>query len=800
MNRFNFILVFCLSITSYAQDLTISGNVVDDANQPILFANAIMYTSDQTQVVSGASTNENGQFSINNLTSGEYVLKISFLGFETETKNITLANDVNLDTIILKTLPETLGEVTVNAKKPTLTKQADRMIFNVANTALVEGTMLEVLKSTPGVLVLDDNILVKNSSPTIYINDKKVNLSASELAMLLNASSANAVQKIEVITSPSAKYDASSGVVLQIVMSKNLIMGYRGSVTTHYTQGVYPRYDGGLNQFYKTDKINVNLNYSYNHNKINRHNLDEINYQENNTATEFWRTDLDRNTTSKTHNANLNFDYYINDNNTLSLSSNVLYLPYFDYQTNGSTFVNDLQGLDDYNFNSYNSSEDDKYNIGTDLDYKLNLKNGAKFLANAHYTTYDFNRRQHVNSDYFFQNNASNFSTAFNTRNNQSTDILSLKLDYELPINDTSNMSFGIKTSNVNTDSDIVQFDIDQATGNQVLNTANTNAFSYDESVYAGYLNYDKSWDKWSMSAGLRLEHTNLEGFSPATNLSQTQDYLELFPTLNVTWQAFEKANLYVSYKRYIQRPNYTDLNPFNFFLNDNIVVTGNPNLQPSFTTYSTIGTSINNTFTIEAFYKTVSNQINELPIQDNANNFLIYSPTNIQNVREYGLDFMADLYISNKYSVFLLTSLFNHDFDIDFNNQTSNFNQWSNYSEIYAGFNMLKDNSLSVNLSVAYYSQFLQGTLLGESITYSNLSLSKKALKNKAVISLMFADLFNQQDLGARSKFANQNNYSYHNIDNRYVKLGFSYKFGNTTLQTNERTKSLKERERLEK
>ena len=102
MNRFNFIIVFCLSMTTYAQDLTISGNVVDDSNQPILFANAIMYTSDQSQVISGSSTNEDGQFSIDNLTSGEYVLKISFLGFETETKNITLTNDVNLDTIILK--------------------------------------------------------------------------------------------------------------------------------------------------------------------------------------------------------------------------------------------------------------------------------------------------------------------------------------------------------------------------------------------------------------------------------------------------------------------------------------------------------------------------------------------------------------------------------------------------------------------------------------------------------------------------------------------------------------------------
>lgn len=798
MNRFNLFIVFCLSITSYAQDLTISGTVVDDANQPIPYANAVLYTSDESKVINGSSTNDEGQFSIGNLALGEYVVKLSFIGFESVSTPISLTKTTDVGVIILKIASETLGEVTVNSKKPKFTKQADRMIFNVANTALVEGSMLDVLKSTPGVLVLDDNIMVKNSSPTVYINDRKVNLSASELAMLLDASSANSIQKIEVITSPSAIYDASSGIVLKIVMTKNLIMGYRGSVLAKYTQGVYPRYDGGLSQFYKTNKINLNLNYSYKHSKVNRNNLDEINYQENNIATEFWRTDLDRNTTTKTHNANLNFDYYINDNNTLSLSSNVLYLPFYNYKTKGNTFVKDLQGVDDYNFNSFNFSEDKKHNIGTDLDYKHSFKNGAQFLVNTHYTTYDYNRGQAVNSDYFFQNSASNFSTGFNTVNNQSTDIFSVKLDYQLPINDTSNLALGIKTSNINTDSDVVQFDVDQSTGSQTINNANTDVFNYDESVFAGYINYDKSWDKWSVVVGLRLEQTNIDGFSPVSNLNTGQDYLDWFPTFNVTWQAFEKANLYVGFNKYIERPDYTDLNPFNFFLNDNIIVTGNPNLKPSITTYSTIGTSINDSFTIEAYYKTVSNQINELPIQDNANNFLIYSQSNIKNVREYGLDFLTDLYISNKYSVFFLTSFFNHDFDINFNNQSYNFNQWSNFSQISSSFNMLKDNSLAVNLTVAYTSKFLQGTILGESILNSNLSLSKKVLNNKGVVSLMFADLFNQQDFGARSKFANQNNYSYHNIDSRYFKLGFSYKFGNTTLQTNERTKSLKERERL--
>ena len=164
MNRFNFLIVFCLSVTSYAQDLTISGTVVDDNNLPVAFANAIVYSSDESKVITGSSTNDQGQFSIDNLTSGAYVLKLSFIGFESVSTPISLTKATDVGVIILKTASETLGEVTVNAKKPKFTKQADRMIFNVANTALVEGSMLDVLKSTPGVLVLDDNIMVKNSS------------------------------------------------------------------------------------------------------------------------------------------------------------------------------------------------------------------------------------------------------------------------------------------------------------------------------------------------------------------------------------------------------------------------------------------------------------------------------------------------------------------------------------------------------------------------------------------------------------------------------------------------------------
>lgn len=154
-----------------------------------------------------------------------------------------------LQKIVLSEDSQQLDEISIIAKKPTVKREADRLIFNIEQTALVEGTMLQVLKSTPGVLVIGDDITVKNSRPTVYINDKKVNLSNQDLNQLLAGSSANGIKSVEVITNPSAKYDAESGVVVNIVMSKNLITGYRGSLFTNYTQGVFPRYTFGTSHF-----------------------------------------------------------------------------------------------------------------------------------------------------------------------------------------------------------------------------------------------------------------------------------------------------------------------------------------------------------------------------------------------------------------------------------------------------------------------------------------------------------------------------------------------------------------------
>lgn len=795
-------LLLCLCTTfCFAQELSISGTIVDTNDVPIELANVVLFDVENSEVIKGTSTDAKGFFIINNLEVKAYIVKISFIGFKPYEQKLILTGDLDLKTVQLEDDVDSLDEVTITVKKPTVKKEADRLVFNVENTALSEGTLLEVIRSTPGVLILDNTITVKNSTPTVYINDRKVNLSASEITQLLENSPANSIKKVEVITNPSAKYDAESGVVLNIVMSKNLITGYRGNIFTNYTQGVFPRYNVGVNQFYKTKKVNVNLNYSFTKNKINRENDERVNYLNNlGDLDQKWQTNNNRNTRSNTHNVNLNFDYFINEKNTLSFSANTLLIPFYDYRVRGNTSITNNANLELYNFNSFNISEDNKHNLGFDLDFLHSFKNDAKLAFNAHYTDYDYQRDQDVNSDYFFPDIANNFATAFNTNSDQKTNILTSQVDYTLPINDSSELILGAKASAINTDSDIKQFDIDQTTGESILNINNSNIYEYKESIIAAYTSYSKKWEKWNFSGGLRVEQTEVDGLSISNNTANTQDYLELFPTLNLSHQVSENINVYSNYKRSISRPNYQLLNPFNFFLNDNTIVTGNPTLNPTFTNKFLLGTGLFDFLTVEIFYKANSNAIYEVPIQDNANNIITFTPTNVDTSNEYGLDIEFYYDLSERWFLYLANSLSKNEESLTVNNTEVNLGKWYNYSILSTNYSFLKDKSLSANLTITRIGKNIIGLRTVDTTIDSNLSLRKTLFNKKATLSLAVTDLFNQQDYGVTNKYLNQDSYLFNDLDTRYIKLGFSYKFGNTTLETNERIKERNERERLEK
>lgn len=781
---------FLCSIAVWAQAYSISGTVKDTENETVAFANILVMQSLDSTIVTGTSSDENGIFKIEDLKSSQYILKTSFIGFKDDFKTLNLTEDIDNIIIVLEESVEALNEVQIFFEKPTLKREADRLVFNVEKTALSQGNLVEVLRSTPSVLVLDDAILVKNSTPTVYINDRKVHLSSSELIELLQGSSASNIKSVEVITNPSAKYDADSGVVLNIVMSKNLITGYNGSVFNNYTQGVFPKYTAGTSHYFKGDKTNLFFNYSYNNRKDDRVDVENISYPD-----EQWNTVLDKNTWSESHNLGFNFDYNLNDKSNLAISTNAQFLPYFKYLTRSNTDIEPSSS----SFNKIEAqslSRDNRHNIGVDFNYDYHINETSQISFNSHYTNYDYQRRQDVESRYFDTLIVVD-QTAFNVNANQNTNIFTSQLDYALTLNDKSEFGAGVKLSNVETESGISQNDI--ISGEEILNEESTNMFDYDEDVYAAFVDYNYNGEKFTFSAGLRAEQTNIIGVSSNNEINK-QDYLEFFPTVSLGWKISKSVSSSFNFKRSIQRPNYSNLNPFVYYLNDNTIVTGNPSLKPVITNAVSVNASINDRFSFTVYYKKYENNIFELPLQDNSENIIVYTPLNISSTEEIGFDFETNLNITERWFLYFGTSTYNYRDTGTISGTTLQRDRWANFSNLTSNLSLLKDKSLTASLSIYYLGKNIQGFQIVNTRWDTFLTVSKTLFKDKGSISLSFSDLINKQDFSRSLNFLDQSSNIFNDIDSRYITLGFRYKFGNTKLSSNERSTSKEELDRLKK
>ncbi len=792
---------FCvLTSTLTSQNYTVSGKIVDVDQQPISYVNIILQ-----QVLNekgsiepiGTSTNDDGTFRFENLTPGTYNIMTSFIGFESYKASITVNEDIQLPAITIKESPETLDQITITARQPTITRQPDRLIFNVENTALSEGSVFGVLKNTPGVIVSNLGINIKSSKATVYINNRRVQLSEEELIALLESSSANSIKSVEVITNPPASYDADSGPVVNIIMSRNLIAGYKGSVYSNYTQGVFPRYTLGTSHFLKNDKINFNINYNYTNQKINRESDEIINFlDDNNNSTEVWRSDIDRNIWSENHNLNLSFDYYIDPDNTLSITSSGLYTPYAKYRINNNTVIRDENAIFLSRFTSAGLSGNEKYNIGSDVSFKHSINDHSSLRLNGHYTVYNYEYNQNVFSRFFDVNDIFENDSEFNTLASQNTEIMAAKADYNSSVGDNTDIDLGAKLSNITTDSDIKREDI--INGTSVLNDENTDTFKYDEMVYAGYANVKTSLGKWDLNVGMRIEHTKVEGVSLTTNTTNTQEYTNWFPNASISYKAKDELLIYGNYKRNISRPSYTDLNPFTFFINENTIALGNPNLVPTYIDHYKVGVNFLKHFTFEAYYIDYDGQISEIPRQDNTTNIIAFTPVNLDRTVDYGFDFIVDFYINDRWSLYSVFSIYNITQKANFGSDFVEFSRWSTYGDLSTNYTLLKDNSLNVNLTAYWVQKSLINLSIVEDRLFSSLSISKSILKKRGVISLTIEDILNFQNENSRIQYLNQSYSKYADIDNRYIKLGFRYKFGNTKLSARERTLEAEERERI--
>ncbi|APS38155.1 outer membrane beta-barrel family protein [Salegentibacter sp. T436] len=790
-------LLFLFTNSLIAQH-TIQGKLVTETNEPIAFANVILLNAeDSTSVYKGTISEDNGEFLFEEIASNDYLLKVSFVGYEEYLQQISVNSDKKIRKITLKEGASNLEEVTINARKPKITRSIDRITFDVENSTLSSGSSWDILRQTPGVIIAQGQLQVRNSSVTVYINDRKVQLTADELQTLLQSYSAENIKSIEVITNPPARYEAEGGAILNINTTSAISPGYKGSLEGAYTQGIVPKYQFGTSHYWKGDKLNVFANYTFSPRKEIKRDDSYINFSPNEEFGQRWESDFERVTRSQAHNANVILDYDFDEKNKLSFSSNLFFSPDKTFDNSVRTDITTQGNTAFSNFMTDSEVGTDEHNIGLDLTYTHKLENGGSFSAAAHYTRFNQERDQKVATNYFDSAGENVQNINFNTSSGQNIEIFTGQLDFNSSLGEMS-FDAGAKVSNINSNSGI---NFSNAESLDDLYDNLSDDFYYDETVSAVYINTSRDWEKWSAQVGLRGEYTDLLGVSLSTNQRNRQEYFELFPTAYLQYRASDNHSFTLDYSRRIERPRYESLNPFRYFLNENDFNAGNPNLRAAISNNINLNYTLLGQYFFDVYYRDNGRSPASLAFQDNQNLTIRRLQANLLESKSYGLDILHGRSITGWWYAQLYASLFHEEntfLAVESNNAEVTNEIDAVFGQLYNSFTLSKDGTFSGNLSFTYVSDYITGSYNFDPFSTLSLGVRKTLWNNRAELSLNINDIFNNTNTRLTSQYLNQDNSYFAQEEMRYVRVGFKYNFGNFRLEDNQRSIDAVERNRL--
>ncbi len=803
MNKIHSLLFFCfvlLGAQLFAQTFEISGKVVDSGNKAIPFANILLLSSKDSTFVKGTSANDQGFFVLQEVAPDLYLLQASYVGRGSKPLPLDITQSIKLGALIIPDATTNLDEVVVTAKKPVLRRLADRLVFQVENTVVSQGSSWDILKNTPGVIVNQEELQIRGQNASVYINNRKVQLSGQEIRDLLEGLSGVNIKSVEVIANPPANYDAESGPILNIVTSKNVVPGYKGSVNGTYTQSVFPKYSLGTSHYYKTDKLNFFVNYNYNPKKEFKSFDKGINFINNsNSIFSRWETTEEDIKNSDAHNINTTIDFDINERNKLNFTSNLVFNQNQDLDKNVNTAIANAQNQLDSTFTSSNNGETNNTNLAFDLSYEHRLKKpGSKLTINGHYTRFDENAEQQLLTRYFDASNSFLRDFGFRTNAEQQIDIITGQLDFSTPLG-TASLETGAKISVIDSQSAI---DFTDFIGtDESVNASLADTFLYDEQVWAAYISYVKSWEKWSVKLGVRGEYTDALGTSLSLGETNVQEFFEPFPTVNLLFTPSEKHSFSFDYGRQVSRPRYNDLNPFRFFSNENDFREGNPTLQPNFSNNFNINYSLNSEYFFDIYYRDNGNYISELVFQDNDLLILRELRQNVVGSTSYGLDFTVSKSIATPWFLYAYISIFHEDetfLAVESGNQEFT-NAIDGYYVYLANYLTLSgDGTWTGEVSFTHFSNYIFGSYVQSPTTDLKVGLRKSLWDNRAVVSVTAEDLLGNAVGTYTSRYLNQDNFYSPQLETQFVRFGFTYNFGNFRLEDNKKDIEKKERDRL--
>lgn len=789
----------CLSLFIWAQDSagSVHGSVMDATHEPLAFANLLLFDATDSTLVKAEYSAEDGSFKMMNIEPGEYWLRASFVGLPDYISGVlsVQANKITkVQTVVLDNEGTELAEVVVTALKPLIEVKPDKTIFNVEGSINATGnTAFDLLRKAPG-LVVDNNdniILLGKSGVRIFIDGRPSPLSADDLVEMLKGMQSDQIEAIEIITNPSAKYEAEGNAgIINIRMKKDKRNGTNANLSLGYTVAVFPKYNGSLGINHRNKHMNAFGSYSYNTgNRRNFFNLyrEQLGmvYDQRNIRTADYAN----------HNFKAGADYFLNDKNTVGFSV--------------GGFVSDRNDLNDGRTKISLASSDiiDSLLLATsrnssmtsNMDYNVNYQfdggTGTVWNFDANYG--QFRREGDAYQPNLYTSPDEKVVYAeriFKSETPTDIDLLSFKLDHERNLLG-GKLETGLKFANVTTDNTFNFYNIEGASS--VLDTDRSNNFVYKENVGAAYFNFQRQFEKWSILAGLRAEQTNSVGTLSSSQANENDEvkrsYLDFFPSGGVTYQASPKTTWRLNYSRRITRPSYQDLNPFEYKLDELTYQRGNPFLQPQYTQSVQLTHSFNYRYNTTLSYSFTNDYFTEI-IDTTETSRSFITNKNLASQQVISLNFGAPITITKWWNVYANVNAYQQLNKADFG-EGKIVNVKVNAFNIYNQHTFMLPKGISLELSGFYNSPSVWGgTFRTKSMWSVEAGLKMKVLKERGNIKIAVGDIFNTMHWSGSSDFGGVAIATSGSWESRRLSVNFSYLFGNEKVKTRNRKTGLED------
>jgi len=773
----------------------ISGIIRQTNHNPAEFATVTLRNATDSMVVKGVITGSDGTFDIVSATPGRYFIEATVIGmvkgttpaFDYDGKDLQLT-----EAITLQENAQQLAGVTVIARRPPVEMKADKTILNVEGTVSSTGlNALELLRKAPGVTVdNNENLNVKGKNKVrILIDGRETPLSGKDLSVTLKSLQASDIAQIEIISNPSAKYDAAGNAgIINIKLKKNKALGTNGNINLGGTYGFTPKGDGSLSLNHRGKKFNT-------FGTVNG-NLGEWRNENSFFRTQNGQT-FDQTSTQKNLNqagsARVGFDWFANEKHTVG----VLIKGRLD-QGNGRSDSRALIGTENQSginaiLDAANDTDNDNGDLNANINYRFADTSGRS--VNIDFDRGAYRIRGMSDQPNFYK--TPDGSTVTDRKIYQlvmptDIDIVTVKADYEQRLW-KGTFGAGFKIADVKTDNTFDFFKIIEET--PILDTEKSNRFRYTERTNAGYVNYNRGFGKkLNIQTGLRVENTNYIGDliaqSPENGKKIENEYTELFPSAAVTYTFTPKLGLNMTYSRRIDRPSYQDLNPFEFRLDELTYQKGNAELRPQFTNNIELSPTFNGFPVLTLGYSKTKDVFVQV-LDTTAVRATFITQANIADQQNYTLTLNFPTPIAKWWEGFVSITGYHSNFKANFR-EDYQFEQSFNAFNAYAEQTVKLPKGFSVQVSGWFNSPAFWGTFHTRPQGMMDLGIQKKILDGKGDLRLRFGDILRTGGFAGENLFTPGLKMNVNGTwESRTVSFNFSYRFGSAEVKGSRQRKT---------